>query len=128
MLRRSDYCHISANNTLGHVVINLENSFRELVCWQDWRIQGGLVVINHASHLRDPSSTLASGHMWAEIQSISTGLQGFFSLLKIDSQSITSGWVCGAPRSHMDRMAAAMGAFTCIRSDPIEPVDPEKPL
>ena len=28
----------------------------------------------------------------------------------------------------MDRMAAAMGAFTCIRSDPAEPVDPEKPL
>ena len=28
----------------------------------------------------------------------------------------------------MDRMAAAMGAFTCIRSDLVEPVDPEKPL
>ena len=28
----------------------------------------------------------------------------------------------------MDRMAAAVGAFTCIRSDPVEPVDPEKPL
>ena len=28
----------------------------------------------------------------------------------------------------MDGMAAAMGAFTCIRSDPVEPVDPEKPL
>ena len=27
----------------------------------------------------------------------------------------------------MDRMAAAMGAFTCIQSDPVEPVDPEKP-
>ena len=27
----------------------------------------------------------------------------------------------------MDRMAAAVGAFTCIRSDPVEPVDPEKP-
>ena len=32
----------------------------------------------------------------------------FSSLLKIDSQSITSGWVCGAPRSHMDRMVAAV--------------------
>ena len=31
----------------------------------------------------------------------------FSSLLKINSQSITSDWVCGAPRSHMDRMAAA---------------------
>ena len=28
----------------------------------------------------------------------------------------------------MDRMAAVMGAFTCIRSDPVEPVDPEKAL
>ena len=28
----------------------------------------------------------------------------------------------------MDRMAAAVGAFTCIRSDPVEPVDPEKLL
>ena len=28
----------------------------------------------------------------------------------------------------MDHMAAAVGAFTCIRSDPVEPVDPEKPL
>ena len=28
----------------------------------------------------------------------------------------------------MDRMAAAMGAFTCIQSDPIEPVDAEKLL
>ena len=27
----------------------------------------------------------------------------------------------------MDRMAPAVGAFTCIRSDPVEPVDPEKP-
>ena len=27
----------------------------------------------------------------------------------------------------MDRMAAAMGAFTCIRSDPVEPVDCESP-
>ena len=47
---------------------------------------------------------------------------------KIDSRSITSGWVCGAPGSHMDRIAAAMGAFTCIRSDPVELVDCEKPL
>ena len=28
----------------------------------------------------------------------------------------------------MDRMAAAVDAFTCIRSGPVEPVDPEKPL
>ena len=33
--------------------------------------QGGLVVINCASHLCDPSSTLASGRMWADFQSIS---------------------------------------------------------
>ena len=33
--------------------------------------QGGLAVINRASHLCDPSSTLASGRMWAEFQSIS---------------------------------------------------------
>ena len=33
--------------------------------------QGGLVVINRASHLCDPGSTLASGRMWAEFQSIS---------------------------------------------------------
>ena len=33
--------------------------------------QGGLVVINHASHLCDPGSALASGRMWAEFQSIS---------------------------------------------------------
>ena len=26
----------------------------------------------------------------------------------------------------MDRMAAAVGAFKCIRSDPVQPVDPEK--
>ena len=26
----------------------------------------------------------------------------------------------------MDRMAAAVGAFACIWSDPVEPVDPEK--
>ena len=49
-------------------------------------------------------------------------------LLKIDSQSITSGWFCGAARSHMDRMAVAVGASTCIRSDHVEPVDPEKPF
>ena len=34
--------------------------------------QGGLVVINRASHLCDPGSILASGRMWAEFQSIST--------------------------------------------------------
>ena len=34
--------------------------------------QGGLVVINRVSHLCDPGSTLASGRMWAEFQSIST--------------------------------------------------------
>ena len=28
----------------------------------------------------------------------------------------------------MDRMAAAVGVFTCIPSDFVEPVDPEKPL
>lgn len=27
--------------------------------------QGDLVVINHASHLCDPGSILASGNMWA---------------------------------------------------------------
>ena len=92
------------------------------------------MVINHASHLCDPGLTLASGRMWAEFQSIPTSPRVFLwvlrfsSLLKIDSQSITSGWVRGAPRSHMDRMAAAVGAFTCIRSDLVEPVDPEKPL
>ena len=41
--------------------------------------QGGLVVINRASHLYDPGSTLASGRMWAEFQSISIWLWGFFS-------------------------------------------------
>ena len=40
---------------------------------------GGLEVINRASHLSDPGSTLASGRMWAEFQSISTWLRGFFS-------------------------------------------------
>lgn len=39
--------------------------------------QGVLVVMNRASHLCEPGSTLASGHMWAEFQSISTWLQGF---------------------------------------------------
>ena len=34
--------------------------------------QGGLVVTNPASHLCDPISTLASGRIWAEFQSIST--------------------------------------------------------
>ena len=52
----------------------------------------------------------------------------FLSVLKIESQSITSGWVCSDARSHMVRMAAAVGAFTCICSDPVEPVDPEKLL
>ena len=33
--------------------------------------QGGLVVINHVSHLCDPGSTLTLGHMWAEFQLIS---------------------------------------------------------
>ena len=33
--------------------------------------QGGLVVINHASHLCDPGVTSGSGRMWAEFQSIS---------------------------------------------------------
>ena len=40
---------------------------------------GGLVVISHASHLCDPGSIMASAHMWAELQSISTWLRGFFS-------------------------------------------------
>ena len=72
------------------------------------------------------------GRMWAEFQPISTRLRGFFSgysgfppsSKSTPMQSITSSWVCGAPRSHMDRMAAAVGAFTCIRSDPVEPVYP----
>ena len=38
---------------------------------KEQRSQGGLVVINRASHLCDPGSTLASGRMWAEFQSIS---------------------------------------------------------
>lgn len=33
--------------------------------------QGGLAVINRASHFCDPGSTLASGCMWAEFSSIS---------------------------------------------------------
>ena len=33
--------------------------------------QGGLVVINSASHLCYPGSTLPSDRMWAEFQSIS---------------------------------------------------------
>ena len=44
-------------------------------------VNGGLAAINRASHLCDLGSTLASGHMWAEIQSISTGFRGFFSRL-----------------------------------------------
>ena len=41
-----------------------------------WEVsQGGLVVIN----LCDPGSTLALGGLWAEFQSISIWLQGFFS-------------------------------------------------
>ena len=87
--------------------------------------QGGLVVINRASHLCDPSLTLASVDLNLTPR-VFLRVPRFSSLLKIDSQSITSGWVCGAPRSHMDRMA--VGALTCIRSDPVEPVDPEKPL
>ena len=63
-------------------------------------VNGGLAAINRASHLCDPGTTMSSGHMCAEMQSISVGLRGFFSgffgflpLIKIDSQSITSG--CG---------------------------------
>ena len=41
--------------------------------------QSPLVVIKRASHLCDPGSILASGRMWAEFQSISTWLRGFFS-------------------------------------------------
>ena len=37
------------------------------------------LAINRASHLCDPGSTMASGHMWAETQSISIGLRVFFS-------------------------------------------------
>ena len=36
------------------------------------------LVINCAFHLCDPGSTLASGRMWAEFQSISIWLRGFF--------------------------------------------------
>ena len=43
------------------------------------RSQGGLVVINRASHLCDPGSILASGRMWVEFQSISIWLRWFFS-------------------------------------------------
>ena len=66
-----------------------------------WGSQGGLVVINHASHLCDPGSTLASGRIWAEFQSklnltqrVFLRVLRFSSLLKIDSRPIPSG--CGA--------------------------------
>ena len=62
--------------------------------------QGGLVVINHASHLCDPGSTLARvvcGLSFSRSQSDSEGFSPglrFFSLIKIDSRPIPSG--CGA--------------------------------
>ena len=56
--------------------------------WKCWKLmsvvmymgsQGGLVVINRTSHLCDPGSTLATGRMWAEFQSITIWLRLFFS-------------------------------------------------
>ena len=35
-------------------------------CRRIGMVNGGLAVINRASHLCDPGSTMASGHMWAE--------------------------------------------------------------
>ena len=66
------------------ISINLLNGYKmsyslnRARCRRIGMVNGGLAAINRASHLCDPGSTMASGPMWAEIQSISIGLsQGF---------------------------------------------------
>ena len=98
------------------------------------RIQDGLVVINQASHLWDPGSTLGSHVGGVSIDlylapMVFLRVLSFSSLLK-NRLPVNYIWlVLGAPRSHMDRMAPAVRRLlTCIRSYPVEPVDPKKPL
>ena len=67
---------------LSYISINLLNGYKMSYSLNRARcrigmVNGGLAAINRASHLCDPGSTMASGPMWAEIQSISIGLRGF---------------------------------------------------
>ena len=66
--------------------------------------QCGLVVINRASHLCDPGSTLASGLMWAESQSISTWLRGFIS-----------GYACFPPSPKSTPSQLHLAGFAVLR-------------
>ena len=59
---------VKCNNAVLSNVHTLR-AFRS--CCQLVGSQGGLVVINRASHLCDSGSTLASGRKWVEFQSIS---------------------------------------------------------
>ena len=73
------------------------------------------------------------GRTWGEFQSISILLPGFFSgysgfppSLKSTPSQLHLAGSAGAPRSHMDRAAPLHASDP--GSDPVEPVDPGKPL
>ena len=89
--------------------------------------QRGVVVSVRASHHCGPGSILGSGHTWAEFGRTQPDSEGFSPgtpvflppKYRLTANSI---WLwCCAPRSCMDRKAAARGAFMCFRSDLVEP-------